>query len=53
MGSCLVSVIIEILIVDIKKKKAIVMGATLGTGLMVARLLLQKGWQIGAAGFIA
>ncbi len=31
-------------------KKAIVMGATSGMGLRVARLLLQKGWQIGAAG---
>ena len=29
---------------------AVVMGATSGMGLRVARLLLERGWTVGAAG---
>ena len=31
-------------------KKAIVMGATSGIGMEVAKLLAAKGWQVGIAG---
>ena len=31
-------------------KKAIVMGATSGIGMEVAKLLATKGWQVGIAG---
>lgn len=33
-----------------QKKKAVVVGATSGIGMEVARLLAEKGWQVGVAG---
>ena len=31
-------------------KRAVIVGATSGLGLEVARLLLERGWSIGVAG---